>query len=223
MIDSRKVLPELLDDLPPEDAAARGSRRDLTRINALMMNARTVSGMLAGPSLDRVLEIGAGDGRFALSVVRRLRRGSITLLDRQPAVQDTTRAEFGAVEWGLETVTADVFDYLRADGLPFDAIFANLFLHHFGNEALTDLFALVARRTRLFVACEPARTAIGLTGTRLLGAIGCNAVTRHDARVSVLAGFCGPELSALWPAEGWSLDEQEIVPFGHAFRAEREE
>ena len=221
MMGARTVLPELLDGLPPDDPDAKGSRRDLARLNGLMMNARTVAGMLGPWPHGRLLEIGAGDGRFGLSVARRLGHGTITLLDRQSAVSDVTRAGFGAAEWGLEVVTADAFDYLRSEREPFDAVVANLFLHHFEDESLRELLGLVAARTRLFVACEPARSTLGLTGTRLLGAIGCNAVTRHDARASVLAGFCDRELSTLWPAEGWTLEEREVAPFSHAFRAER--
>ena len=221
MIASRTVLPEMLDALPPDDPEAQGSRRDLTRINGLMGNARIVASLLAARPPGRLLEIGAGDGRFALSVVRRLGQGSVALLDRQAAITDVTRAGFGAVAWGLDVVKADAFDYLRNEGEPFAAVFANLFLHHFETESLQELFRLVTARTGLFVACEPARSTLGLTGTRLLGAIGCNAVTRHDARVSVLAGFCDAELSALWPSEGWTLEERSVAPFSHTFRAER--
>jgi hypothetical protein len=56
----------------------------------------------------------------------------------------------------------------------------------------------------------------------LLWAIGCNAVTRHDATVSVRAGFSGNELSALWPADsGWQLTERRAGFFSHVFVARR--
>lgn len=227
MMGPRIVLPEKLDHLPPENPQAIGSRRDLARINALMMNGRVVAGLLAGRPLSNVLEIGAGDGRFLLSVVRRLGSSSsgacLTLLDRQPLMTETRRAEFYRLGWRCENVSSDVFEYLRrGDEGPFDAIVANLFLHHFEDAALAELLSLIAGKTGLLVACEPARSALALTGTRTLGAIGCNAVTRHDARVSVLAGFCDRELSALWPKAGdWRLEERAVPPFSHAFRAER--
>jgi hypothetical protein len=45
-------------------------------------------------------------------------------------------------------------------------------------------------------------------------------VTRHDAVVSVRAGFSGRELSQLWPrAPGWRLDERPQAPFSHLFTA----
>jgi hypothetical protein len=56
----------------------------------------------------------------------------------------------------------------------------------------------------------------------LLWAIGCNSVTRHDALVSVRAGFSGDELSALWPdKKNWQLTERRAGPFSHLFIAQR--
>ena len=224
----RVVRPEILDGLSSDDPRARRSRADLRRINGLMGNARTVAGLL-GRGHRRVLEIGAGDGAFARRVFwNPLRDGSpwsearaeggtvseVVLLDFQ---------SFPPVEipgWRVERVVADVFGYLR-QGERFDAIVANLFLHHFENDSLRDLLSLVAGRTGLFVACEPRRSSLALAGTRMLGPIGCNDVTRHDARVSVRAGFREREISALWPETGWRLEERAAGPFGHAFRAVR--
>jgi hypothetical protein len=56
--------------------------------------------------------------------------------------------------------------------------------------------------------------------TRLLWGIGCNSVTRHDARVSVRAGFRDQELSALWPAQsGFELAEFSGGYASHLFVA----
>ena len=85
----------------------------------------------------------------------------------------------------------------RAD--PPEIVVANLFLHHFDDASLAGLFRVIAGRTRLFIAIEPRRALWPLFCSRLLWAIGCNRVTRHDAVVSVRAGFSGEELSALWP------------------------
>ena len=72
-------------------------------------------------------------------------------------------------------------------------------------------------------ACEPRRSRFALRASRLLGLIGCNDVTRHDAAASVRAGFAGRELSALWPDEaGWQIDERPAAPFSHLFVARRD-
>jgi hypothetical protein len=51
-----------------------------------------------------------------------------------------------------------------------------------------------------FFACEPHRGWLALAGSHLVGALGANAVTRHDAVASVHAGFRGSEIGAFWPA-----------------------
>jgi hypothetical protein len=234
---ARRVEPEWLDELPAHDPRAQRSRRDLVRINALMGNASFVAGELRKPGTDlsyqhaitevcprfQLAEIGAGDGGFLLRVARALgvRGVEAILVDRKGAVGAQTRAAFDAQGWKAQVVEADVFDWLRATP-PVDAIVANLFLHHFEPGQLGEMLALAAQRAPLFIACEPRRSAFALNGARLLGVVGCNDVSRHDAVVSVRAGFSGHELSALWPHEGpWCVRECARGLFSHLFTARR--
>ncbi len=99
---------------------------------------------------------------------------------------------------------------------------ANLFLHHLDDASLTRLFALAAQRSRTLAACEPRRSALALAASRLLWFIGCNDVTRHDAVVSVRAGFVDGELSSLWANKQWNLTERSAPPFSHLFVARRD-
>jgi hypothetical protein len=116
-----------------------------------------------------------------------------------------------------------LFEFLQHPGKSLDAIVANLFLHHLDSGSLRRLLALAAVRAPLFIACEPRRSAPALWASRLVGLIGCNDVTRHDAVISVRAGFAGRELSALWPADGgWFLIEKAAPPFSHVFVARRD-
>ena len=229
----RVVKSELLDELPPDDPSAIGSRRDIHRLNYLMGNLGTLfyllhAGKLARPPR-RVVELGAGDGTFMLRLARYLARHwkhvEVVLVDRRNVVTNETREGFAALSWSTQVVTADVFDWLREPSREdVDAMMANLFLHHFSGPRLSELLRLAAARTRVFAACEPWRTRTGLAFSRMLRLIGCNAVTCHDAVASVRAGFAGRELSALWPAEGqWRLREQTAKLFTHAFVAERAE
>src|SRR5690606_38193422 len=99
-------------------------------------------------------------------------------------------------------------------------VVANLFLHHFEDMDLARLLAFIACTTHFFVALEPRRGRFPLIMSRLLWAIGCNRVTRHDAIASVNAGFAGQELSQTWPREsGWQLTETPAWPFSHYFIA----
>jgi hypothetical protein len=222
----RVVEPEWLDALPPEDARAKRSRRDLARVNALMSNAGILSRALADAgarSPRSIVEIGAGDGRFAAKLAASLPRpapgATFTLLDRAGAADAAALERIATLGWKPRVIVEDVFAFLEACE-PHDAIVANLFLHHFESDALTRMLAGIARRSRAFAACEPRRSPVALAGSRMLGAIGCNDVTRHDAVVSVRAGFRDGELSRLWPRESaWKFAERRRGLFSHAFAA----
>jgi SAM-dependent methyltransferase len=230
----RVVEPELLDELPAADPRATGSRSDLRRLNSILGHddilSRSFDDHLDEASFRsrplRVAELGAGDGRLLLRLARRVSAlgltAQVTLLDRQNVVSAETRCAFTALSWSVESVANDVFAWLEQPFPAVDMMFANLFLHHFQDKLLTALLRLAAARTNLFIACEPRRSPFTLTASRWLRLIGCNAVTRHDAVVSVRAGFVGHELSALWPADNqWQLSEQSAGFFSHCFIAKR--
>ena len=230
----RILKPELLDSLPSLDQRAVGSRADLRRLNFMMGHA----GILARASRRqlseisfrarplRLVELGAGDGTFLLRLARRWAALGVkveaTLLDRQNIVAAETRRAFAALRWSVESVAKDVFDWLDQPFPKVDMVFANLFLHHFPEPDLAAILRRAAARTNLFIACEPRRSALGLAVARWLRLFGCNEVTRHDAVISVRAGFAGRELSALWPADNqWQLSEQRAGLFSHCFIAKR--
>ena len=221
-MDARRLEPEWLDELPAEDPRAQRSRADLRRVNAIMGNARIVARAIAG-SPRTLVDLGAGDGAFALRLARALPTppARVTLVDRQDIVTPQTLRAFQAIGTAVEVACYDVFEWLGLISNGVDVITANLFLHHFEDEALARLLALASRKAPLFVACEPRRSSFALTGARLLGAIGCNDVTRHDAAVSVRAGFRGDEISRLWPDGEWTRREEKRGGFSHLFVARK--
>jgi hypothetical protein len=231
----RVVEPELLDSLPATDSRAIRSRLDLRRLNVMMGHAgilaRAFRAGLARTSSGtrpiRLVELGAGDGTLLLGVARRLAlRGvtaEVTLLDRQEIVSAETRAAFASLGWRVETVGTDVRAWLEQPLPAVNIVIANLFLHHFPDTTLVALLPLAAARTSLFIACEPRRSPLALTAARLVRFIGFNEITRHDAIVSVRAGFAGRELSAFWPTDGkWQSSEQSAGLFSHCFIAQRD-
>jgi SAM-dependent methyltransferase len=227
----RRVESEWLDALPANDPRAIRSRRDLRRMNAWMLQtgimARALIEQCASERPRTLIDLGAGDGTFMLAVARQLaprwQDVAVILLDQQDIVSENTRAGFRALQWQIETVAMDVFDFLeRLSPASVDVITANLFLHHFQQAQLARLLAQVARSTRLFVACEPRRAFLALLGSKMVWALGCNDVSRHDAVASVRAGFDGRELSDLWPGpSGWQLQEGGAWLFTHRFTARR--
>lgn len=230
---ARIVEPELLDVLPPQDKRARRSRLDLRRLNQWMNHPRTMTRALAenlnGSNSRRIAELGAGDGDFLLSVARRLRKrwpvADATLVDRLDAFDPQIRKRFDALGWRAHLQISEVTEWLRQ--LPpdsSDAIISNLFLHQFRVEELTEMLSLAARATRVFVALEPSRSWLPRLCGYFLWTIGCSSVTRHDANISIRAGFSGRELSALWPdGKKWELMERPVGLFSHLFIARRKD
>ena len=235
MIKQRVLAPEWLDTLAPDDPRARRSRGDLRRINRLMaassLLARSLDALLTSAPDAPLIEFGTGDGSLALRLAQRLShrwpKMTLGLLDLQPGISDATLRGFDALGWDVQVIQADVLDWLTqapptAAQTPRPIVFANLFVHHFEGARLHALLAGIAARAQAFVCLEPRRSATALMGSYLLGAIGCNDVTRHDAVVSVHAGFTARELSSRWPdAKGWTLRETAAGLFSHRFAAER--
>jgi hypothetical protein len=239
----RQVVPELLDELPPTDPRAIHSRGDLRRINRLMGNADIMAraittgalvarGAKTAPLAPRFVELGGGDGTFLLALARRVAPmvgpAHVTLVDQQSLITPATTQALAALSWNVDTVKADVFDWLsrrNGDGSGgADLTIANLFLHHFDGARLERLLRGAAHQTRVFLACEPLRSGAALAAASMMRLIGCNKVTLHDGKISVRAGFRDSELSAAWPDEaGWILHEHRAGRFTHAFMARRED
>src|SRR5271170_1534873 len=221
----RIVQPEILDTLPPEDPRALRSRRDLRRVNSWMRNhsvmADALKNNLNGQAPKKFTELGAGDGNFLLRVAQKINFPDVnaTLLDLQKNISTETLAAFSKLGWRAEAVVADIFDWPQSSE---EVVIANLFLHHFENKRLAELLRVISERAKLFVAIETCRTTLPLFFSRLLWTIGCNDVTRHDAAVSVQAGFSGDELSAPWPdKQNWRLTERRAGLFSHLFIANK--
>jgi hypothetical protein len=219
--------PELLDELQPSDPRAKQSRRDLSRINWWMGNPARIACALnkrLPVSSARIADLGAGDGDFSLEVAQRLqssgRRIDVTLVDRQNASADNL-ADFRKLGWKAESAVSDVFVWLD-QGQRFDAIYANLFLHHFTAEQLAVMFEKIAQRTDYFVACEPRRYRFSTLIRWSMKIIGCSEVTQSDGVISVRAGFREGELSARWPKNpAWTIVERRGGVFGHFFEARK--
>lgn len=228
----RRVEQEILDELPAADKRAARSRRDLKRLNDWMGSATIMTRALrsvAGRRVPRKLvDLGTGDGTFVLQVARLLgsewRGMNAVLIDRQIAIRRKTLEDLATLGWETEVLTMDVIAGLRRAAVaPGEVYIANLFLHHWPEVRLLELIAEVAHRAEAFVAVEPRRSAWSLVFSRSLWCIGCGPVTRHDAPVSVRAGFSGCELSRLWPSQGnWSIEERAAGWFSHLFVARRQ-
>ena len=227
----RCVVAEELDELAPGDPRAQGSRRDLRRIHRAMGSLGSLKHAMGRLSMARrpttLIELGAGDGSLMLRLARALGPAwsgvQLTLLDRQQIVDPGTLRAFDLVGWHPTVVCEDALEWARAaDGARYDLCCISLFLHHFDDESLAALLGGIASRSDAVIAIEPRRDALAAMGSRLVGFLGANAITRGDAIKSVAAGFTAGEISARWPTgAGWWTDEFRAWPFSHVFLAMR--
>lgn len=184
----RVVQPEILDSLPEDDPAAIANRRDIRRLNALMGNFRWFEHRLRErfPQGGRFLELGAGDGALGCFLEQRLEGVRIDGLDlwRRPLNWPPA--------WGwIEEDLTKFEDYDRYDG-----ILCNLILHQFEDELLRQLGTLAGRKGGTILVAEPGRKRLPHLATRLLFPL-LSPVSRHDALVSIQAGFRLGELPEL--------------------------
>jgi SAM-dependent methyltransferase len=228
----RIVEPERLDNLASDDPLAVASRRDLQRVHRAMRSLTILKdavsrlNMAARPK--RILELGAGDGSLLLRLARTLRPRwgglELTLLDRQNLLSASARQAFAELDWHVTVMCMDALEWARSPPTErYDLCITTLFLHHFENADLGCLLAGVAARADAFIACEPRRNRIAHLGSRLIGLLGANEVTREDGVQSVVAGFNDRELTELWstvPGD-WRIDEYGAWPFTHCFWAAR--
>jgi hypothetical protein len=226
----RCVRSEVLDSLAPGDPKALQSRRDLRRVHRAMRSVSALNDALSRLQLaahpKSVLELGAGDGSLLLRLAASLRprwpRVQLTLLDRQHIVDSETVESYRSQGWEVTTVCEDVLTWARQSAHQrYDLTVATLFLHHFKDSELRELLRGVVSQSRAFVAIEPRREMLAKVGSRLIGLLGTNAVTREDAVKSVEAGFTGDEITAAWPAtdKSWWTQEFRVLPFSHGFIA----
>lgn len=226
----RRLTPEKLDSLSPSDPAALASRRDLHRLHPLLSQRKLWRQWLRQKFPDRppasLADLGCGDGHLLTTLLPQAfpnggHGARLFFVDRQPSVPDSALELLRRQNWLPTVISSDGQEWARTTPR-LDLIIANLFLHHCTDAILLHLLPTLAARTSLFAVAEPRRGLAGKIGSQLLGLLGCHPVTQHDARVSVEAGFCGHELSALWPTpSAWNLQERRIGLFTHFFSAEQ--
>jgi 2-polyprenyl-3-methyl-5-hydroxy-6-metoxy-1,4-benzoquinol methylase len=197
----RVVIPEWLDELPPEHPDAQASRRDLIRINQLMGNYRFIRRHLirvARPG-DVCVELGAGGGQLTNSLQPAEVACPVTGLDLAP------RPHSWPTDWDWQQ--QDIFHSTTLAKA--EIVVASLILHHFETEALQTLGTELTRNARVLIITEPLRASYAHFLGHFMDLTGINRVTRHDMHVSIDAGFHKGELPTLLglTRDQWKINE----------------
>jgi phospholipid N-methyltransferase len=187
----RLIVPEMLDHAPPD--VARASLRDLERINRYLGGYLVLRQMFArlvtADESFSVLDVGAATGDMGAAIRRSFPKARVTSLDYR-TLHLTQAAE--------PKVAGDAF-HLPFRESSFDFVFSSLFLHHFTDERVVDLFESfrgIARRAVLAIDLDRGPLAYYfLPNTRWL--FRWHAITINDGQISVRAGFKRNELVAL--------------------------
>lgn len=180
----RMVTPEILDSLPAEDPDAIRSRADLRRVNCAMGNERWILRTVEDFSREvaaGIAEIGAGEGILCHRLAQKFPEVRITGYDLAPRPATLNPR----VEWRQ----GDLFTQPAPTS---GVVIANLFLHHFEEDALAGLGRWMGE-CRVGIFNEPDRACL----PHVLGALAhpfINRVTRHDMHVSIRAGFAAGEI-----------------------------
>jgi hypothetical protein len=187
----REIGVEKLDGLSPSHPHAIANRKDLHRINRLLGTNRWFERVLPGivrPGI-RILELGAGDGAMSDFLRRRLNKTS----SWQWHALDIQQVP-GRIDDGLQWHQADLLQFDEYES--HEVVFGNFILHQFDRNALKRLGERLHKGTRALVFQELWRKHAFYWSSFLL-TLFMHKVTRHDARVSVRAGFQGEELADL--------------------------
>lgn len=198
--------PEMMDapDAPRERLASalgfiRGVNRRLGGVRALVSHLSRWSANWPTDRPVTLLDIGTGSADLPVAARRwAMGRGfdlRVTGVDNHPTTLDLAREHVAAqgddVARGVELVEADALSLTdRHSDRSFDYVHAGLFLHHMDSEikVLTMLRIMDRLAARGIVWNDLMRSRIGLAAIRLM-TIGQDEMVRHDAYVSVKAGF----------------------------------
>jgi len=188
---TRKIEPELLDHLPPDEA--RPNLEDLTRINRYFGGHSVI--------LDTLNQVARPADSFSLLDVGAASGDTARLLQAAYPHAHVVNFDYNETNIGAAPRPKVIGNAFRLPFAPrsFDYVMCSLFLHHFQDEEVVGLlrgFNRIARRAVL--ACDLERSLfpyIFLPATKYF--FDWKRVTVHDGMISVRAAFSKSELAAL--------------------------
>lgn len=224
----RRLSPELMDapDAPRKtlaDALAylRWVNRRLGGVRALVANLERWSVSWPKGREITLLDVGTGSGDIPLEAVRWARSRGFSLratgIDNHATTVELAR-DYCKDEPGVEILQANALDLrTRFATRQFDYVHAGLFLHHLRDLSVLQVLAGMERVARVGVVWSDlhrSRFHRVMVNAFLIGA---NEMVRHDARVSVEAGFTRREVLSYAQRTDLSFARYRRAPLWYRF------
>ena len=200
----------------------RGVNRRLGGVSALLTHLESWSAGWESGSRITLLDIATGSADIPVRASRWARSRGFDLAITAVDVHEKTLAEarrHSADDPGIIIERADAFELPdRFGDSSFDYVHAGLFLHHLEDEArVTEMLGIMDRIARRGVIWNDLmRTRVGYAAIHLL-TLGQPEMIRHDARVSVRAGFTRREALRLADLAGLGYTSYASNYFTHRF------
>lgn len=207
MITQRRLVPELMDDPAVDRDELAASLQYIRKVNARLSGTAAAleqfqrwSRQWTQGEIIRILDVGTGSADIPIALTQWARRKGVrvhvTAVDLHEKTLELARGFVGD-EPDIELVQADA---LRLTDIyqpgSFDYAHAGMFLHHLEDIEVMTVLRIMQQLTRKGVIWNDLiRGTLARLGVRLatLPGLGVPAMARHDARVSVNAGFTKAE------------------------------
>ena len=219
----RTLTPELMDDpaVPRRELGRalryiRGVNRALGGVSALMRHLKAWSARWPKDRPVTLLDVATGSADLPLAACAWARRAGfdlrVTAIDKHAETLEFARERVGD-DGAVTLLRVDALEMNeRFEAGAFDYVHAGLFLHHLPEEQIVRVLRSMDRAARRGVVWNDlVRSEAGYRVIKLL-TIGQPRVVKHDARVSVLAGFTREEAESLarwagisYAAYSWSV------------------
>lgn len=224
----RTLTPELMDDpnVPRDELAMslryiRGINRLLGGESSLLRHLKAWSRKWPRDRAVTMLDVATGSADLPLAAVQWARRAGfqlhVTGVDKHRETLALAR-EHVAGEKGIELREADALELSRrfAPG-SFDYVHAGLFLHHLSDDDVVRVLRQMSGiATKGIIWNDLVRSKHSMQAVRLM-TIGMPHIVKHDARVSVSAGFTREEAEALAARSGIDYAPYTWRLFTHRF------
>ena len=173
-----------------------------------------------------LLDLGTGSADLPVAAIRWASASGIdlriTALDNHPTTLDLGReyaeSELGAEAERIDFVLADAGETVERFGVEsFDFVHAGLFLHHLSELRVLTVLSIMRRVAKHgMIWNDLVRSPVGAMAIRLM-TVGQPRMVRHDAVVSVEAGFTKRESLSLAMRADWEGPEYDWSLFAHRF------